>query len=126
MALSGVRPLVKNHGVSSRGEGRRLIKTNARILKVLGFWKSWDSKNSWHDFEEGNREPCKLIVTPANTVLFLAQSLIFLTSHRKHEIMWLIIMRTMKMRVATMQCVLSIVGGASRTHLIPIVTPCYR
>lgn len=71
-------------------------------------------------------EPCKLTVTPANTVLFLAQSLIFLTSHRKHEIMWLIIMRTMKMRVATMQCVPSIVGGASRTHLIPIVTPCYR
>lgn len=29
-------PLVKNHGCSSRREGRRLMRTNSRILKVAG------------------------------------------------------------------------------------------
>lgn len=34
--FSGVCPLVKNHWFSSKGEGRRVIKTNPRILKIAG------------------------------------------------------------------------------------------
>lgn len=78
-----------------------MIKTNPRILKIPGFWKSWDAKNSWDDFEEGEKSPASLS-HPCDYRSVLAQSLTFPTPHGKHEIMLLVMMMMKMMVVATM------------------------